>query len=110
MNWSQENYWVQIDLLFIVNNLFWTERETVHVKSMIQYAEQKCHQGVSKEIMDWAKYLRRFQKIVEDIHDVRIRDGQYELLIFWEGWLESKDRTWVPLNNLKDDIACVVED
>lgn len=70
------------------------------MQRMILYAAQKYQERVSKKLVEQAEYRRTFQKIVENIHDARIRDEQYELLVFLEGWPNAKDHTWELLTNL----------
>lgn len=65
----------QSDLIFVVENLFRTEKETVHAQGPNPCSTQQPNEGVSKGLMGQAEYLRTSQKKARDLHDVRIRDG-----------------------------------
>lgn len=49
-------------------------------------------------------------QIIGGLHEVRQREGEYGILMSWEGWTDLADRAREPLTHLREDIPGIVKD
>lgn len=65
-------------LVFILEDLYITKTITVHTKQITPYPDQQSTQPIESRLSKHAKYLDASLQIVNTLHDVRIREGEYE--------------------------------
>lgn len=55
------------------------------------------------------EYLGNTPQVMENFLDVRVNNGQYEILVQWEGWPNAEDMTWESLSQLQEDVPGIVK-
>jgi len=64
---------------------------------------------VTDELVEHIQYQKGQYCIVEAILDIRSSAGVTELQVQWRGF-DDEDPTWVPINELSEDIPAMVSD
>lgn len=82
--------------VFMVEDLKQQRREVIHCQPMIPYHAQDAKQVVPDELNLQSEYLSSGTQLVDRIVDVRAREGDYDMLVKWDGWKDSDGMTWDP--------------
>lgn len=97
-------------LVFTVEDLSNAKQQTVHAQRMLPYTISTTTAHISEELIEQAIYYDTTFLLVDEICDIRTRNGEFQFLIRWAGLSEDADRTWEPLSQIRDDIPRVLED
>lgn len=65
----------------------------MHSQRAAYFPAQHSEEKVSKELLEQTEYIQNTQEILKKLMDTRIIDGNYVMLVNWEGWSDLEDKT-----------------
>lgn len=91
----------KFDQVFIVENLQQTERDAVQALQIVNYPAQQCLDEIPTDWHEKVEYLCNTEYRVHRLLDAGKTNGQYEILVQWEGWPYPEDMTWKQCTQLR---------
>lgn len=73
------------DLVFQVGNWCETERKLKHAQRLIIFPGVQSYMNTTSEMREFAEHLNGTIGHVEKLHDVRIKEGDFEILVLRQG-------------------------
>lgn len=94
------------DLVFLVEDLRKTRREAVHAQYILPHLAQRSLQRIFKELLEYTKYFDYSLQLIKNLHEFRMKNGEYKISVSWAGWNDVDDRTWKTFALLKFRHPC----
>lgn len=95
--------------VFRVENWCKMERKIEHARQPIPFPGVLSYMKMTREVQEFTEYLNRTVELVDKLHDVLIRNGEFEILVSWQGRKEKPDRTWQSIKHLVEHIPGIVK-
>lgn len=67
------------DLVFVVEDLHKFKLPVVHAQQLLPYSAQDQSCLIQKEVIEYVEFWDASMRIVDDLHDLRLKDEEYEI-------------------------------
>lgn len=100
----------KLDIVFEEEDWRELKRRVEYDERLLPRSNTQSHQRMNHEMQEVAHYMDGTEQLVDKLQDVRMKDGEFEILISWKGREETHQQAWEPVKNLMENVLRKLND